>query len=112
MRVLVCGGRDFENYTRVHQLLDGVHERHGITELIHGGARGTDSLAKQWADANKVTSRAFPADWEKYGKAAGMIRNKQMLLEGPRLVVAFPGGRGTANMIALAEKLGILVIRG
>ena len=54
---------------------------------------------------------AFPAEWKKHGKAAGPIRNRKMLQDGkPDLVLAFPGGRGTANMVELATDAGIRVM--
>lgn len=108
MRVLVCGGRDFTNLKSLYDSLDNIKV---ITCIIQGGARGADRLAKRYADENEILCQEFPADWIQYGKKAGFIRNKQMLDEGrPDLVVAFPGGRGTAMMIELAKKAGIKVI--
>lgn len=80
--------------------------------IISGAARGVDRLASEWAVIHWCGLEEFPADWEKYGKAAGIIRNQQMLDEGkPNIVLAFPGGNGTANMIAKAEKAAIKVIK-
>ena len=111
-RVLVCGGRDFADYERLDAVLDWLHERHRFTALIQGEARGADRMAGEWADARGVECLRFPADWDKHGRRAGPIRNRQMLVEGrPDLVVAFPGGRGTANMIEQAEKAGVRVIK-
>jgi hypothetical protein len=81
------------------------------TLVIHGGARGVDSMAGAAAAQLKIPIRVFPADWKKNGKAAGPIRNQQMLDEGkPDLVLAFWDGksRGTEHMIGLAKKAGIL----
>lgn len=79
--------------------------------IIHGGATGADSAAGDFANVHFCQELCFPADWNKYGMSAGPIRNKQMLDEGcPDLVVAFPGGKGTANMVAQAKKAGIKVI--
>ncbi len=79
--------------------------------IISGAAKGVDSVAIDWAITNWLSFKEFPANWDKYGKAAGPIRNKQMLEEGkPDLVVAFPGGRGTANMVKLAKEAGVEVI--
>lgn len=81
--------------------------------IIHGGARGADTLADEAANFFGVKIKSYPIsneDWNKYGKAAGMLRNKQMRDENdPHLVVAFPGGRGTANMCALAKENFIIV---
>lgn len=80
--------------------------------IISGMAKGADSLAIDWAVVNWLRWEEYPADWETHGKAAGLIRNQQMLDEGkPDLVVAFPGGRGTADMIRRAEKAGVEVIK-
>ena len=72
--------------------------------VIHGGARGADDLARQWGEISVgIEGVEFRADWTAHGKAAGMIRNQRMLDEGrPDLVVAFPGGRGTADMVRRA----------
>ena len=109
-RILVCGGRDYTNYAAIREALDSLHSRHGVGEVIHGGAYGADRLGGAWAEANGIPVRVFPADWEKHGRSAGHIRNRQMLFKGlPHLVVAFPGGRGTANMIENARKEGVKV---
>lgn len=107
MRVLVCGGRDYQNQSRVDAYLNLYHTA-GISYLIHGGAKGADRLADRWAVKNNVPVETHFADWDRHGKAAGPIRNRKMLEEGkPDLVIAFPGGRGTANMIAQARQAGV-----
>lgn len=107
MKVLVCGGRDYNNYERVTEELQDVGD---ISLLIQGGARGADSCGARYANAHGIPVREFRADWGKYGKRAGPIRNQQMLDEGaPDLVVAFPGGKGTADMVLRAEKACIRV---
>lgn len=79
--------------------------------IIQGGARGADRAADEWAIINWVPLETYLPDWDKYRKAAGPIRNKQMLDEGkPDVVIAFPGGRGTANMVSLAKKAGVEVV--
>lgn len=108
MRVLVCGGRDFENFTAVDNRLEKL-DREGLV-IIHGDAKGADTLAGDWAHMNYISCWKFPANWPKYPKAAGPIRNKQMLDEGkPDLVIAFPGSKGTAHMIKIAKEAGIPV---
>ena len=116
MRVLICGSRHFTNYdfmgTWIWKELFSKVEGFNITEIIHGGARGADTLAGLYAERHETPCKVFPADWDKYGKAAGPIRNKQMLDEGkPDLVIAFrgPNSRGTQNMIDQATKAGIPV---
>lgn len=110
MKVLICGGRDFSDRDFIFKSLDQLHAEHHFSLLIHGGARGADSLAGEWAIAREIEFKIFPADWEQYGRSAGMIRNSQMLNQKPDLVVAFSGGRGTQNMIDISNKAGALVI--
>ena len=110
MRVLVCGGRDFDDEALLTKILDELNELHHFTALIEGDARGADQLAGKWAEARGIEHLVFPANWKKYRAAAGPIRNKQMLDEGmPDLVIAFPGGKGTANMIQQALDKGVSV---
>ena len=111
MRVLVCGGRDFNDVTLAYKVLNHFHDIHGFTCVIDGDAKGADRLAGLWAKDIGIESRKYPADWKTYGRAAGHIRNQQMLDEGrPEMVIAFPGGKGTANMISLTKKAGIDLI--
>lgn len=111
MRALVCGGRDFSDADFLNAELDRLHRERGFTVLIEGCARGADQLAGLWADSRGVEHLKFPADWERLGRKAGPIRNQQMLREGrPDLVIAFPGGRGTANMIQQARAANVEVI--
>ena len=114
LRVLVCGGRFFgKELSEVHALhdaLENLHKSTGIAVLIHGDAPGADRLAGEWAKINRVPIEVYAAAWTEHGKAAGPIRNQRMLNEGrPDLVLACAGGRGTRNMIALAEAQGVPV---
>lgn len=115
-RVLVCGGRDYDDaetlVDRLDELVETKFPKDKRLVLIHGDARGADRLAESWAEYHKLKIIKFPANWKKHKKAAGSIRNLQMLEEGnPDIVVAFPGGYGTANMIQQAQKYGIEVIK-
>jgi hypothetical protein len=104
MKVLVCGGRDYRDYSFVHHVLSTIHYDTPITLLVQGGARGADTLAKRWAQEHNIPVQQYDAEWEKYGRAAGFIRNSQMLHDtDPDLVVAFPGGPGTLNMVQQAK---------
>ena len=106
MRVLVCGGRKFDDKAMLERALGEIE----ITELIEGAAKGADTLAREWAEVKKIPVRTFKAEFGRYGRAGGPIRNKKMLAEGkPDLVVAFPGGSGTANMVGLARAAGVPV---
>lgn len=110
MRLLVCGGRDFTDNKWLSQVLRIYCRAHKVTVLIHGNAKGADRLAAAWASRNRILVVPFPADWTAHGFSAGPIRNQQMLDEGkPDRVLAFPGGKGTADMIARAKKAQIPV---
>lgn len=112
MIVLGCGGRKYSNIQKVFNVLDGIHARTPITEMPNGMATGADELCRAWAKANDVPIIKFKARWATYGKSAGPIRNQLMLVEGkPELVVAFPGGNGTSDMIGRAKKAGVRVIQ-
>lgn len=118
MRVLVCGGRDYTNRKLVFDILSAgfykhmhCEDRDPVTVVIQGGAYGADHLAKEWAATNDVTCIEFSADWDTYGKRAGYVRNVQMLEEGnPDMVLAFPGGKGTAMMVKIAKEAGVEVV--
>jgi hypothetical protein len=108
-RVLVCGGRDYQDMRTVTRVLDGLVPR--PTLIIQGGAFGADACASEWAYKRDIQERQFTAHWKQNGKAAGPIRNQLMLEEGkPHLVVAFPGGAGTADMVRRAKAAGVPVV--
>lgn len=115
MRVIVCGGRDYglDPIERAHinGCLDDFHGQHPITFLWHGNAAGVDRIAGTWGQLHNVRVTAVPAEWAKHGKRAGPIRNQNMLGQGIHAVIAFPGGRGTADMVHRAEKAGVPVHR-
>jgi hypothetical protein len=110
MIVLVCGGRDFMNRDLIFKVLDVMPFQ--MTRVINGGATGADSIARLWALDRGVLVDTQPANWEKYGKAAGIIRNASMLEKYDiDLVIAFPGGRGTDDMMQRSKAAGVEVIR-
>jgi hypothetical protein len=112
MRVLVCGGRDFKDQRRLVQCLHAIHGSTPFSVLIHGGAAGADRMAAAWAKRHGIPVETYFADWQTFGRKAGPIRNQEMLDDGkPDLVLAFPGGRGTADMVARAERAGVNVVR-
>jgi len=115
-RVLVTGGRDYGDAPTVNRTLDqilaGLETGRGMI-LIVGGARGADKLAQNWAELHdkEVELIVEKADWLKYGRAAGPIRNQLMLdKHKPELVVAFPGGKGTSHMVQIAQQAGVQVL--
>lgn len=107
MHVLITGGRNFDNRELLETTLDAVHASVPLSVLIHGAANGADTFAGEWASRKGIEVVAYPADWKRYGRGAGPIRNRAMLELAPDLLVAFPGGKGTADMIFAAEKTGI-----
>jgi YspA, cpYpsA-related SLOG family len=109
MKVLVCGGRDYFDEAAVFRKLDAIHAETPISCVMQGGARGADALGDKWARQNKIPNERYAASWNDYGRAAGPIRNKEMLEKLPALVVAFPGGVGTKDMVRQAAKAGIEV---
>lgn len=112
MRVLVCGGRDYNDKGFIYMTLNIIDKELGPIEMIlEGGAGGADRLAYRWACETITPVRTYGADWEKHGKGAGPIRNNRMLREGkPDIVVAFPGGKGTAHMVSIAKRAGVDII--
>jgi hypothetical protein len=106
MRVLVCGGRDWRDAGAIRRILTQMIPHVVIT----GGCRGADALAAEIAQDLGLGVKVIEADWEQYGRAAGPIRNQLMIDEGkPDLVIAFPGGRGTADMVSRAKAAGVRV---
>ena len=126
MRVLIYGGREFGTTKEEIELgvafLDKCaegwpHYEYDIfgntlpdVTVISGGAKGADNLGIHWATINWTELEVFPADWEQCGKAAGHIRNQQMLDSGIDIAVQFPGGRGTADMRRRLDKAGVRVM--
>ena len=113
-RVLVCGGRDYDNRERVRRTLDAALEAARsagkVAVIIHGNARGADLLADQYARERSLKVIPFPADWNLHGRRAGPIRNIKMLTESqPHVIIAFKGGNGTAHMVRIGKEAGVPV---
>jgi hypothetical protein len=126
MRVLVCGGRYFawhppgspgsdpilaeRDRLLLRRTLDELRDDLGIECVIHSDLTGVGRAARDWARRHSIADAAYPANLTRYGPAAGSMRNTAMLAEGkPKLVIAFKGGKGTADMVAKAEAIGIKV---
>ena len=111
MKLLVSGGRNYTDRKRVYAEImaiftDYSQEWAGCV-LIHGACpTGADKLADDWAAENEVPVMKYPPEWHKYGRAAGPFRNRRMLEEGqPDIVLVFPGGKGTANLLKEAQRM-------
>ena len=110
MRVLVCGGRHYQYFGTVWRVLNAMNRETPITAIITGGCSGADTFAEEWARNGNVPVEVYKADWYTYERAAGPIRNAKMLAEGkPDLVLQFPGGAGTADMVRRARAAGVPV---
>tara|TARA_R110000823_G_scaffold39872_8_gene106257 strand:+ start:65 stop:409 length:345 start_codon:yes stop_codon:yes gene_type:complete len=111
MRLLVCGGRSFDNQKAINKALRTIHEETPIALLIHGGASGADQLAGMWANNHGLPVARMDAPWKVLGRKAGPVRNGWMLaLLLPDAVLAFAGGAGTQNMKAQAQAAGVRII--
>jgi hypothetical protein len=112
MRVLVCGGRDLQDAELIERTLDRLRAARGPFDcLILGGARGVDRIAGKWARRSGVLEWGFLPEWHRAGKHDGAVRNQRMIAEAlPELVIAFPGGGGTADMVERAKAAGVEVI--
>lgn len=105
MKLAVVGSRGFDDYDLLKSKLDSIHKRKPITCIVSGGARGADKLSEKWADDNNIPKLIFIPDWNKYGKRAGFLRNKD-IIENADAVVAFWDGisKGTQHSINLSKK--------
>lgn len=130
-RLLICGGRKFGRAADIYndqealnaavenakverayltEVLNQVAEKLDLECIIQGGAKGADTLAKEWAEANDVKTETYLANWKKHGKKAGILRNQTMLDQSKAtMVIAFPGGTGTKDMVKRAKKAGLEV---
>jgi len=105
--ILVCGGRDYTKHRKVEAVLDPIKDNVGV--VIEGGAPGLDTCVRRWCIQNGVHYATVPALWDTYKKAAGPKRNWAMSLLKPDKCIAFPGGRGTENMVSVCNRQGIPV---
>lgn len=109
MRIIVCGGRYYSDRIRLEAVLANRSKPGDL--IITGGAGGADGMATSWALCNERIAVVFPAPWTKLPHDAGLVRNSAMAQHaGADLVIAFPGGSGTRDMVAKARVLGIPVV--
>ena len=107
MKVLICGGRDFNDYSALSSAMKLLP--FDVSMVIQGGARGADSLAKKWAISNGIHYVEVPALWDSFNKKAGSLRNAAMLSLDPGYCIALPGGFGTMDMVHKCIKAGVQV---
>lgn len=111
MRIIVAGGRDFDDYGlmsfELSKVISFISSR---PKIVSGGAKGADTLGEMYAKEYSYNIERFPANWDKYGKSAGYIRNEEMAKYSEMLVAFWDGkSKGTEHMINLALKHGLLV---
>ena len=109
MKLLICGDREWNREAPIRKVLEQYDPK--TTEVIHGDARGADRMAGRIADEMGFKVTDFPAKWTEFGRAAGFIRNRQMLKEGPDRVIAFheniAESKGTKDMLKISEEVGV-----
>lgn len=116
MKVIIAGGRDFNNSILVNYTIGQFYELNGIypTEIVCGMAKGADMEGYSWAKKFNIPIKEFPADWNLYGKSAGYKRNKQMAEYADYLIAFWDGkSKGTKHMIDLAsrQQIGVMVVQ-
>lgn len=112
MKIIIAGGRDFNNYALLCRKLDVILSRQKDIEIVCGEARGADSLGRRYAEERGYTVLSYPANWEKYGRSAGYRRNEEMAQVADALVAFWDGtSKGTQNMIELMKNKPTRVIR-
>lgn len=107
MKTIIAGSRDITS-DKVLYVLDSLND---VTEVISGGAKGPDSFGEQWGLSKGIPVKRFPANWNEYGKSAGMVRNIKMLEYADWLVAFWDGkSKGTKHIIDNAPKYGVKVV--
>jgi len=108
MRTIIAGSRDSLKYSDLELVINLINWN--ITSVISGGARGADALGERWASENNIPLQIFKADWNHYGKKAGLIRNIEMSNNAQALIALWNGtSTGTKHMIDVAKKKGLVV---
>ena len=112
MKLIIAGGRDFSNSDLMNEKLDYLlsNTPQNEIEIVSGCAKGADSMGERYAEIMGYAVKQFPANWDRDGKAAGPIRNREMAEYATHLIAFHDGvSRGTANMIQVAKELGLKV---
>ena len=111
MITIIAGSRDFNDFNFIYEHLNNLPFE--IDEVVTGCARGPDSIGKQWAVDSDVHVKEFPANWDKHGKRAGFLRNKEMAVYAEALILFWDGkSKGSKHMldVALKEQLFVQVV--
>lgn len=109
MKLIVAGSRTFDDYQLLENEIDKFVGDQTIDCIVSGCARGADRLGEDYAKFNQIKIAYFPANWDKYGRAAGCIRNEEMAKFGTHCIVfVVNDSRGSTNMIKLAQKYNLV----
>jgi predicted Rossmann fold nucleotide-binding protein DprA/Smf involved in DNA uptake len=110
MRVIIAGGRNFNDYERLKSSCDKILSNQNDIQIVSGNAKGADELGERYANEKGYGLNVYPAEWEKYGKSAGYKRNVQMAENADALIAFWDGkSKGTKHMIDIAKNLNLLV---
>lgn len=110
MKILICGSRGWTDPRIIWRDLEVLAEMHPDAEIIHGAARGADTIAGEAAKALGLKVTEVPAQWTQFGPSAGPIRNKQMLDMAPDRLIAYRcagESKGTDHMVKIARRAGV-----
>ena len=115
IKVIIAGTRDFNDYAflkkNVDYFLQGINPNNEEIEIVSGNARGADKLGERYAKEYNLPVKLFPANWDKYGKRAGYLRNQEMANYADVLIAFWDEkSKGTKHMIDIAKKQGLTVI--
>lgn len=115
IKVIIAGTRDFNDYAFLKRNLDyflqGINPNNEEIEIVSGNARGADKLGERYAKEHNLPVKLFPANWDKYGKRAGYLRNQEMANYSDMLIAFWDEkSKGTKHMIDIAKKQGLTVI--
>ena len=115
MKVIIAGLRNFNDYDLFKSELEKMIHNNAIeiSEIVSGGASGVDTMAEKYANENGIVLKVFNANWKKYGRSAGPVRNKEMAeyVGEKGALIAFWDykSKGTGSMIKIAEKMNFYV---
>jgi ABC-type enterochelin transport system substrate-binding protein len=110
MKLIIAGGRNFTDYQKLKKICDYILQNQTSIEIVSGGCRGADKIGEQYSKEKGYSLKRFPANWNRYGKAAGPKRNKQMANYADALIAFWDGkSRGTKNMIDLSKSVNLKI---
>ena len=111
-RCIIAGSRTIYNYKAVEHIINQTIKQHNliINEVVCGEAKGVDTCGKQYGINNKIQIKSFPAEWDKFGKSAGYIRNEEMAKYATHLILIWDGlSKGSKHMLDLANKYNLKI---